>query len=298
MRKWIRKAGLFLCLCLSVFLLMAGMIRIRKGSDFFRNLTIQSEEGVSGSLLEDASGNGQEEKIPEEESEESGQKDFTFTAWTECKNEFVSDEFSGRRRSADIIAICGSSRHLLPFGKNISSQDEGGCIIGREIAEELFGSYMAEGHKLSWRDRIWTVRGVVEEPADILMVQAAGMEEMTFDRISVLLDGEDRRLTGERFISRYGIVAQPLRFDYFYPSMWMKELVPDKWSDFSGWKQNFREYREAARCVQNVEKSVIEAAGLRFRREGMWYVAFGVCVLFLVLLYRKDRGISAMFPRF
>lgn len=61
-------------------------------------------------------------------------------------------------------------------------------------------------------------------------------------------------------------------------------MVPDKWSDFSGWEQNFKEYREALKYVQNVEKSTIEAAGLKYMRTGRRYLLCGVLCLLVLLL--------------
>ena len=279
----IKKIVLPLGLLFSVFLLAAGNIQIQKGSDFFNNLTILSEEGFDSSLVGSAQKDWQVQESSEEEEAEEDR--FTFTAWTEFRNEFVSDVFSKKQCSTDVTAICGSSYCLLPFGKNLSVQDTKGCIIGSKMAEKLFGSYMAEGQEIVWRDRTWTVRGVVEEPADLLMIQASGIEdEITFHKISIALNGMyDRRLTGEKFASRYGISAQPLRFDYLYDASWLKEMVPDKWSNFSGWKQNFEEYGKAVKYVQNVEKSTIEATGLKYKKTGQRYLLCGVLCLLVFL---------------
>lgn len=83
---------------------------------------------------------------------------------------------------------------------------------------------------------------------------------------------------------QHWILAQPLCFDYLYGIGWLKEMVPDKWSDFSGWEQNFKEYREALKYLQNVEKSTIEAAGLKYMRTGRRYLLCGVLCLLVLLL--------------
>lgn len=274
---------------LSVLLLAEGVINARRGGDFLGNLTIVSEEGFDSGIAEAAAGGGGEESPSD--GEEPQEDSFTFAAWTEFGNEPVSDEFSKKACSADVTAIRGPSYCLLPFGKSLSPQDTEGCIIGREMAEKLFGSHMAEGREVVWRDRKWTVRGVVEEPGDLLMLQASGMEEITFHKISISLDGAyDRRLTGEKFASRYGVLARPLRFDYLYGIAWLKEMVPDKWSDFGGWKENFKEYRETAKYVQNAGKSTIEAAGMKYKMKGRRYILCGVlCLLALPTVFPCKR---------
>lgn len=295
MLKKIKKIVLPLGFLLSVILLIVGKIQTKRGSDFFDNLTIQSEEGFDSSLMDSALEEWQVQKPSEQEGEE--EEHFTFTVWTEFQKEFVSDVFSRKQQSADVTAIYGSSYCILPFGKNLSAQDTRGCIIGSKMAEKLFGSKMAEGQKIVWRDRTWKVRGVVEEPADLLMFQASGIkDEITFHKISIALNGRyDRKLTAEKFASRYGVLAQPLRFDYLYGIGWLKEMVPDKWSNFSGWEQNFEEYKKAVKYVQNAEKSTIEAAGVEYKKKGRCYFFGGVLCLFIVI--KGNFGFHVLVPR-
>lgn len=290
MLKKSRKIILPFGLLLSIFLLVEGNIQTKRGGDFLGSLTILSEEGFDSSLVGTASEGQQVLEASGQDGEEEGI--FTFAAWTEFRNEFVSDGFSRKQCNVDVTAVCGPSHCLLPFGKELSAQDREGCIIGRKMAEKLFGSSMAEGQEILWRDRRWFVRGVVGEPADLLMVQASGIkDEITFHKISIAPNGTgDRKLTGEKFLSRYGILAQPLRFDYLYGVGWIKEMVPDKWSDFSGWEQNLEEYGRAVKYVQNAEKSTIEAAGLRHKKTGRRYLFCGVLCLFVLLCGRYFLG--------
>ena len=150
----------------------------------------------------------------------------------------MSEGFGGRNADTNVIAVCGPSYCLLPFGKNLAAEDLSGCIVGKSLAEKLFGSSQAKGQEISWRDRKWKVRDVVCEPSDFVMVQASGIiGEVSFDRISIIPEEkEDRLLVGERFISQYGIFGHMLRFDYLYRLSWLKEMVPGEWSDFEGWR--------------------------------------------------------------
>lgn len=272
-------AAYCLCLWLAILFLAAGFVNTQKGSDFFNSLTMIAEGEAGSSLAKLAA--GQEQDFGGAEGAE--ENNFSFAVWSEFGKETVSDGFGQNKYSVDVTAICGSSYCLLPFGKNLSPDDTKGCIIGSKTAEKLFGSHMAEGGEIIWRDRTWIVRGVVQEPADLLMLQASGMtDEISFHRISIALNGEDdRRLTGEKFTGQYGITAKSLRLDYLYGIGWMKEMVPRKWSDFSGWEQNLGEYREAVGYAQRVEKSTIEAKGLEYKEKGRRYSLLGVVCLLL-----------------
>lgn len=259
-----------LCICLSAVFLTAGMYLHARGNDFFENLTIQAE-GKGFPVL----------WLQSELSEEGEKETVSFAAWTELENEYILESLGGAGCKADVIAVCGSSCCLLPFGKNLPIEDTKGCIIGQGLAEELFKSHLAEGEEVIWRDSTWMIRGVVEEPSGLFMVQAAVLaEEIDFNRISIALGSkEDRKLVGEDFISHYGLSAHILRWDYLYRLTWLKEMVPGKWSDFDGWQRNLKEHNMAAEKVKNVKKTVIEATGLHYQKKGSGLFALGIILM-------------------
>ncbi len=46
-------------------------------------------------------------------------------------------------------------------------------------------------------------------------------------------------VAGERFINQHGLAARELQWNYRYGWKWLAEMVPAKWSDFEGWRENF-----------------------------------------------------------
>lgn len=282
----------FLCILLSAILIARGRFWSRQGEGYLQNLTLQSEEdGFSAQWLQSALS---EEAVQEEEGEPTAQKN-TFAAWREWKEETVSGQSSGRNSSGDVIALYGSSHCLIPFGKNLTSSDKEGCIIGKNLAEELFGDFPAEGQKIIWRSGTWTVRGVIQEPASLLIVQANGLsnwtEELSLNRISISVkDGDDRRLIGENFILQNNLSARILRWDYLHGLSWIWEMVPGTWSDFDGWKQNFQNHGKAVKLAKNTAKSSFEAFGLECQKKGGRYAVCGVFLLIggLVLFPLKN----------
>ena len=280
-------ASAVVCFGLAVFSLTAGICEFSKSNDFFHNLTLRAEgDGFDSEWLKS------ELEFSEETEDVEEEENFSFAAWTELKNESVLVEWNGKSCESDVIAVYGSSHCLFPVGKNLSVWDTDGCIIGEGLAETLFADRQAEGQNLVWRGRDWVVRGVVKEPADLLIVQAAGIaQELSFDRISIALpkNGEgtsltgmnggiqetDRQLTGEAFMNRYGLSARVLRWDYLTGFSWLKELIPGKWSDFDGWKQNLDQYKKARELLKSTEKSAVETAGLNARNKGQIFLFLG-----------------------
>ena len=264
-----------LCFLLSIIFLFTGRYYHNTGKEFLRGLTIQSEEREFSmqwlqSMLKETTGTA------EPEISERGQT--TFAAWTEQKEQAILDKTGGRQSTADVIAIYGSSRCLLPVGKNLTPADDKGCIIGRELAKELFGTVSAEGRNILWQDREWIVRAVVSEPSRVLLVEAADrVQNLHFNRISMLLNASaDKQTAGESFLLQNNLSARILRWDYLYETSWIMELIPGEWSDFEGWKSNIEQYHKTLHLVNDAEKSVIESTGLNYQKKGRWLAIAGV----------------------
>lgn len=168
-------------------------------------------------------------------------------------------EFSGRQTKADCYLLSGDSYLVLPWGKNLSADDTEGCVIGEAVAQEIFGGTEVEGQTLLCQDRVLTVRGVVQEPADILLCQISGrtgtgtytalgdkgagggsaqndmmtagrgvsVDAVQFDRINVLSMEKSGTSSqaAEQFISRYGLSAEILHFERRQNLNWLVELT-------------------------------------------------------------------------
>lgn len=278
--------AVILCIVISAVLFAAGRCWYQKGNDFLQTLTIWAEgDGFDFQALESLEaemepGTDRGDEATGTALDETEDKVVSFAAWTELKNQGLSDDRGGRGCRADVIAIYGSSHCLLPWGKNLTASDTAGCLIGEDVAEELFGGYQVEGQKLVWKDREWVVRGIVREPSKLCMVQAselAGAGELIFDRISIgSPGGEDRRVVGEKFMNRYGLLAHVLRWDYLYGMAWLGELVPGEWSDFEGWKKNFEEHGKAVERMEGAGKAAVEMTGLEYRKRGIWLMVAGM----------------------
>lgn len=259
-------------------LLAVGRYQGRKGSVYLKNLTLQSEEeGFDIAWLKEALRHVPEQN-GDKENRDTNTREYSFAAWTQRRKESIRSESSGKDCSADIIAVYGASGCVFPVGRNIPASDPAGCILGKKLSEELFGSDHAEGQKLVWQDHEWTVRGIVEEPSELCILQAGDLaDQLVFDRISLVMKaGDDRRQVGEEFILQQGLSAHTLRFDHLYGMGWLNEMIPSDWSDFDGWKQNLEEHGKAVKLAKTTERTVIEETGLSHQRWGMIFIVSGI----------------------
>lgn len=238
----------------------------------------------------------------------------TFTAWTKRKNQIVQAVINERSSHADIILLCGDSKLVLPWGKHLAEDDTEGCIIGTSLAKQLFGGTEVEGQQIFYEGRTLTVRGVVKEPQNIMLCQHAvkdeavskmqagnggtlqesstsvsDKQEIRYDKINLMNTDHTKTptKTAAEFMNRYGLDGQILHYEYKRNLSWVTDLIPGKWSDFSGWKENWKTLQKDEKAVEQCEKSDIENLYLRWIRERNGYFLF--CLIMAVLSYKVIR---------
>lgn len=248
-----------------------------KTEDFSNIITIQSAEGsFTRSEIESI-------------RQDTASAD-TFTAWTERKNQVVKAVINERSSNVDILLLCGDSHSVLPWGKNLPESDTAGCIIGASLAEQLFGGTEVEGQQILYNGRELAVRGVVKEPQNIMLCQSItndetvpktqtgnsgnqqtgssenNQQEIYYDKISLLYTDKSRAInrTAAEFISRYGLDGQILHYEYKRNLSWFTDLIPGKWSDFSGWKENLKTLQSDEKILKQCEKSTVESLYLEW----------------------------------
>ena len=217
---------------------------------------------------------------------------YTAAAWYARTDQTITAVENQRSCQTDVIAVYGASRCVLPYGKNLQTDQRGGCIISEKLAEELFASHAVEGQEIVYKGTVWRICGVVKQPERLFLFEAASqLETMPFDHISVVLPSDaSRQLTAARFMSKYGLSAQLLRLDFYSSVQWIAEIVPAKWSDFAGWEQNWNEKKQEIQLVSSAEKSAAEVLYLQQVKRGQRYAgAAALLALLTFVQYRKMR---------
>lgn len=251
--KWMT---VLVCILLGAALGASGLMRYRMEEKRSGGLLYAVEDGM---LLTPASVEWMREQ------EKRQEQPAEFTAWVQTGRERVAALDGERIVDIPVIEISGSSEHLIPYGKILQRSDEKGCILGEKTAERLFGSHEVEGLFVNYKGKEYVVRDVAAEPDEFLMIQAVSADTV-FDRIVFARDdvhsagATDAKRRAEQFMARYGLFMQPVERAGFARAFSIRELLPGKWSDFSGWKQNISDYREVKRQMEAIPKSVFETA--------------------------------------
>lgn len=196
------------------------------------------------------------------EREQQIENGTMFVAWQEYHVCLITDSDGAHKITADVMEISGSSELLLPYGAILHETDKEGCLLGQELAEKLYGSHNARGNTLYYDGKLFIVRGVLKEPANILIVENNNAQA-DFRRITLATEnGKSKGRTAEQFIGRYGLVAEQLRYDILEEA-YLLELVPGKWSDFSQLRQNLIRIKTDVGRLLTIEHSHIEELWLK-----------------------------------
>lgn len=191
----------------------------------------------------------------------SQEMETAFAVWGERKDQRICDPDLGRSTQADVLCFLGSPELALPQAR-LDPEDGSGCIIGEETAWELFGSTAVVGDTICIGKAERTIRAVMREPGSSVIVMGSitdlsggGADAPLFDRITV--DSRESE-KAEGFLMQNALEGVVLRFDYLRGIGWLPELIPGKWSDFSGWKKNYELKKTDFERMMQVKKNSVE----------------------------------------
>ena len=177
-----------------------------------------------------------------------------FTAWGEMAGQTVTDPDLGKSVQTNVVWLYGSSEWILPASAVLPAEDNKGCLIGKDTAWKLFGSTNVNGMQICVGAQMRTIRGVVQQPGNGVYLQMTEKKKKVFHRLTL---AGNKTEEAQNFLLQYGLTGHVLRMDYL--RNWRTlELVPGKWSDFSGWKNNIRERKQQLRQIAQMRKTGIE----------------------------------------
>lgn len=191
---------------------------------------------------------------------------MAFTAWGELWDMTVADPDLGRKVQTDVLVLDGSSELVLPLAPVLPEGDANGCLLGEQTAWELFGSTQVKGDAILIGNQTRIIRGIVSLPRSGVVIEGSidgliGTGEDTdeeswyYSRITV----EGRKVEDARlFLMQGGFNGKVFRMDYLRSLRWLTELIPGKWSDFSGWKENFKQKKQDFGLISKIDKNCVE----------------------------------------
>lgn len=252
----VRWAAVLLTAC--VCIVLSGL-SMQKAHDLQRNISILFEnEPMSGATAQAI-----------RDAQRRAEDAVDFVVWQEYKNRSVTNEHETGAVFTNVLEFSGSPALLLPEGHLLGETGENGCLIGEKTAQELFGTRRAAGNRLRYKGEVYTVRSVLKEPAELVVLEN-NSKEAAFGRITIAAEAQRTKgRTAEQFLAGYGLGGSCLRYDFLEAPYWM-ELIPGKWSDFEQLEQSFLKLQNDIADLFAAEKSSLEL---------LWFQSVGSSVL-------------------
>jgi len=148
--------------------------------------------------------NGKEASEMQERNQEI-EEPFNFTLWGSKKQQEICFQEYGRKKNAEIFFICGNSSLLFPGESSLDEADQEGCLLSGDLAYELFGSRDAEGQKLLYDSKEYTIKGILQQARQIMVIQADGKTENIMDAAALWIPkGRLASLAAADFEQLYG----------------------------------------------------------------------------------------------
>lgn len=178
-----------------------------------------------------------------------------FTAWEETADQTVTDPDLGKSVQTKVVWLYGSSEWILPASAVLPADDGKGCLIGKKTAWKLFGSTNVTGLQICVNHQMRTIRGIVQQPENGVYLQRTEQKKKVFRRLTL---AGDKTEEAQNFLLQYRLTGHVLRMDYLRNWQTLLELVPGRWSDFSGWKENVQTRKQQLRQIAKMRKTGIE----------------------------------------
>lgn len=109
--------------------------------------------------------------------EQTESKEIPYiTGWDRNQGRKAENKELGNETMVTLLEVYGDMPEVLPqpllFGSYVEKEDKKGCVISLKTAEELFHSNRIIGCEVSFQNKQYQIRGVIQTDENILMVQA------------------------------------------------------------------------------------------------------------------------------
>lgn len=257
------------------------------------------------------------ENIQKTQKKESSALRYAF--WKKTESVEVENPRWGRRRTVSVWKVRGDMELLFRGMVKLTEQDQQGCYLDAGTARELFGTAEVVGSEICCQGERLTIRGILEHE-DALLAVRPGEKETTDHLTLGGANASDSRnfllrygISGTavsalflREILQILLMAFPVSLALFlFGSLkdsrakgvrWFllffmlylllrqiqipETLIPDKWSDFEFWKDQWASGRENLRAYMRQEKTGMELARIACFCRG------ALCALFPAFVWR------------
>ena len=139
-------------------------------------------------------------------TEAHANNNINFTAWQQTDHQTIRHSEYVRVATADVVTVFGDTKLVFPVGQSLSAGDTAGCLLDKETAYNIFGTYKAAGYRLQYQNKTYIVRNVFASSEATLVIQADALSDVVFSKISLdVSQSAYPKRAAEEFASRYNL---------------------------------------------------------------------------------------------
>ncbi|MDE6531159.1 MAG: ABC transporter permease [Lachnospiraceae bacterium] len=177
---------------------------------------------------------------------------------------------------------------LFPSFNRLAHDDISGCLLDAETLYGLFGTTDTLGQTVTYDDREYVVRGVLDVNVPLMVISSKFEDDQRID--GLILNTADewyRDQYADLLNSVYGSMDQTYYLtDYVSGAKWIE--TPSKWSDFEFWGSYSEELKMRLEHIFFDNKDITEQVCLRksFQMMGLRTVLVFLAAVLIVGLFR------------
>lgn len=136
------------------------------------------------------------------EMEKQYQSENNITFWKQIDGAIVVNDDLERSVNADVIAVRGDSRVVINEGVPLEAYDSEICVLGKQVAFDLYGTTDIVGLFVSYNGREYEVVDVLDDNKNVFIYEVQAGDTVNFDRVTALVKSDETSL---KCINRLGI---------------------------------------------------------------------------------------------
>lgn len=151
--------------------------------------------------------------VIKKEAEYKDDNNIVFWCQLDSK-ELVNLEFN-RRAYANVIAVRGDSGLVIHEGRHLLVDDYNVCVVGKQLAFDLFGSVDVVGCKVDYSGKSYTIVDVLSDYDKVFIFQAQQDDNLVFNRLTTLeKDNETKAKCVNRLKVNYGFDGMLIDYEF------------------------------------------------------------------------------------
>lgn len=140
-------------------------------------------------------------------SQEEAEKEEEACFYWEGGLVSVEEPMYGRRKKAFLAGVQGEASLFDWRIRGFADEDQEGCIIDRNTAQDLFGSSDAEGRELQIQNETYLVRRVIDWKQRLILIHN-NEKDARYSRVFFQCKSGNQSNMADQFLMRYGLSGE------------------------------------------------------------------------------------------